>query len=243
MTIMAELTRDTFFQGRLIVTQSREGYRFSIDAVLLAAVVGLKPGETALDLGTGCGIIPLILACRYPHARIHAIEVQSELAELAKKNVADNQMEDRIVVACADLRTMNGIAHAAPFDWVVSNPPYHRARGGRINPNNQRALARHEIMVDLQHLLACSRRTLRTGGRFAIIYTADRLTDLMVGMRQAGIEPKWVRAVHAGRGEEAKLVLVKGTMAGRPGMQIARPLIIYQPDGRYSDEVAAMMAP
>lgn len=240
---MTELTRDTFFQGRLQVTQSREGYRFSIDAVLLAAMVDLKPGGTVLDLGTGCGIIPLILACRYPYARIHAVEVQPELADIAKKNVTENKMEGHIVVACSDLKTMNGLPHSGPFDWVVSNPPYHRSCTGRINPNSQRARARHEILVDLPELLACARRMLRTGGRFAVIYTADRLTDLLTGMRQAGIEPKWARAVHGNSEEEANLVLVKGTMAGRSGMQLAPPLIIYEADGRYSQEVEEMMRP
>lgn len=240
---MADWTQDTFFQGRLRVTQSREGYRFSIDAALLAAAVRLKPGERVLDIGTGCGIIPLILAVRYPQVRIQAVEVQPELAALARKNVADNQLADRIEVVCADLRDVEVNAPSPPYDWVVSNPPYHRPRSGRVNPNDQRALARHEIMMDLQQLLACTRRSLRTGGRLATIYTAERLVDLLEGMRQAGIEPKWLRGIHSNGDETAKLVLVQGIRAGRPGMSIAPPLVIYQAGGGYSEEVEAMFRP
>jgi tRNA1Val (adenine37-N6)-methyltransferase len=239
----SDLTRDTFFDGRLVVTQTIGGYRFSIDAVLLAAGIRPKPGDTLLDLGAGCGIISLILASRFPQVRIHAVELQPELIELAQDNVADNHMGDRIEVVQADLRVLPREPVTGPFDWIVSNPPYHRPDSGRINPNQQRALARHEIAMDLSQLLACARRMLRTGGRLALIYPAERSADLLVQMRQEGIEPKYLQGVHSQSGQAARLVIVHGIHGARPGLCLAAPLVIYAAHGEYTDVVREMMQP
>jgi tRNA1Val (adenine37-N6)-methyltransferase len=239
----SESTRDTFFEGRLVVTQSAGGYRFSIDAILLAAGIRPKPGDTILDLGAGCGIISLILAFRHPEVHIHAVELQSELIELARANVADNHMADRIEVFQADMCSLPGGWLIKPFDWIVSNPPYHRSDTGRINPNNQRALARHEIAMDLAQLLACARRMLRTGGRLALIYPAERTADLLVQMRRECIEPKYLQSVHSQSGQAARLVIVHGIHGARPGLQMAAPLEVYRPDGGYTDAVKDFMRP
>ncbi len=239
----SELTRDTFFDGRLVVTQTAGGYRFSIDAVLLAAGIRPKPGDSILDLGTGCGIISLILSFRYPEVHIHAVELQPELIELARGNVADNHMADRIDVVQADLRLLPGGRLMEPFDWIVCNPPYHRSDTGRINPNNQRALARHEIAMDLAQLLACARRMLRTGGRLALIYPAERTADLLVQMRREGIEPKSLQGVHSQSGQEARLVIVHGIHGARPGLRMAAPLVVYRSTGDYTDAVKDLMQP
>jgi tRNA1Val (adenine37-N6)-methyltransferase len=239
----AELTRDTFFDGRLIVSQTREGYRFSIDAVLLAAAVRPQQSDTLLDLGTGSGIIPLILALRHPGLHITAVEIQPELASIAETNVADNQMGRQITVACTDMRLLPADDIMGPFDWVVSNPPYRRPHSGRINSNNQRAVARHEIAVNLEQVLNCAKRMLRTGGQFGTIYPAQRAIDLAERMRRACIEPKWIQTVHSRSDQEAKLVLVRGIKDGRPGLNIAAPLAVYRPDGGYSEAVQAMMRP
>lgn len=239
----ADLTRDTFFEGRLLVTQTIGGYRFSIDAVLLAAGIHPRPGESVLDLGAGCGIISLMLAYRHPEVFIHAVELQPELIELARINVADNCLAERVAVVHTDMRLLPSGNLRGPFDWIVSNPPYHRSATGRINPNDQKALARHEIAMDLTQLLACARRMLRTGGRLALIYPAERTADLLIQMRREGIEPKYLQGVHSHNGKEARLVIVHGIHGARPGMRMAAPLVIYQPDGGYTDVVKAMMQP
>lgn len=239
----AELTRDTFFDGRLTVTQTREGYRFSLDAILLAAAVTPQRSERVLDLGTGSGIIPLILAIRHPEIRITAVEIQPELASIARTNVADNRMNRQIAVACADMRLLPAGEIMGPFDWVVSNPPYRRPHSGRINPNSQRAVARHEIAVNLEQVLDCAKRMLRNGGQFGTIYSAHRAIDLVERMRRTGIEPKWIQTVHSRSDQDAKLVLARGIKNGRPGLTIAAPLTVYQPDGEYSQAVQAMMKP
>ena len=194
---MAQTTHDTFLNGHLRICQPANGYRYSIDAVLLAALPRLKPGQTLLDLGTGCGIIPLILAFRNRKVRITGVEVQSELARLAAMNVEHNGLEDRIRIIHEDLRRLSPVMVGGPVDWIVSNPPYRRAVSGRVNPDAQRALARHEIKVNLRQLIGTARKLLKTGGRFAIIYPSERAVDLFSEMRRAGLEPKWLQCVHS----------------------------------------------
>ena len=240
---MAGYTNDSFFNGRLKVAQFHFGYRYSIDAIILAAFPRLKPGECLIDLGTGCGIIPLILAFRFPDAKITGIEVQMELAQLAQKNVASNKMEDRIQIIHADMRYLSSKKTCGPVDWIVSNPPYRRSNSGRINPNSQRALARHEINVNLEQLLDSTKRLLKTGGRFVTIYPSERTADLISTMRTAGIEPKLLQCIHSRAHEAAKLVLVCGIAGGKPGLKINSPLIIYDENGQYSKAIQEMMRP
>lgn len=238
---MSQNTTDTFFDGALSVVQSREGYRFSIDAILLASALEPNTGQTVVDLGTGCGIIPLILAYRHPDIRLYGVEMQTDLVELARTNAAQNRMTDRIHIVPADIRQLATGQVDGPVDLVVSNPPYHRAQSGRLNPNSQRAIARHEIHLNLEQLLTSARRILRTGGRFATIFPAERIVDLFSGMRSAGIEPKQMRAIYSRRPEGAKLILAQGVMRGNPGVTVDPPLIIYTSDGKYTDEVQKMM--
>jgi len=236
-------TIDTFFNGKVEVSQSSEGYRFSIDAILLAAAVHPKPGEVVMDMGTGCGVIPILLAYRNRHVHFLGIELQEALAKLAAQNVAANHMQDRIGIHHQDLRYLKSETVDGPVDWIVSNPPYRSANSGRLNPNSERAVARHEIHMQLADLMAACRRFLKTGGRFAVIYPAERMVDLLGEMRSAGIEPKWMQSIHARHGESAKLVLVKGMMRGRPGLRMAQPLMIYGADGQYTSAVKEMMTP
>jgi tRNA1Val (adenine37-N6)-methyltransferase len=240
---MKSLTTDTFFNGRISVKQNRAGYRFSIDAVLLAWHARPRPNNTVLDLGTGCGIIPMILYYRHPKIKVYGVEIQAELADIAALNIAENRMEDRIFIHC---RNMKGLKHDltyGPVDLVISNPPYRKTESGRINPDQQRAVARHEIKATLYDIVETARRMLRTSGRFVIIYLAERMADILIQMRSAGIEPKYLRMIHSQRQTEAKLILVEGKKGGRHGLKIDPPLIIYRKNGSYSDEVEEMFMP
>lgn len=237
------MTTDTFFNGSVMVHQTRQGYRFSIDAVLLAASVQPKPGDVVMDMGTGCGVVPILLAFRYPKARFIGVELQSSLARLAGQNVTANQMDDRIQILHQDMRDIKQDAAEGPVDWVVSNPPYRPANSGRLNPLTERAVARHEIHLRLHDLTQVCSRVLKTGGRLAVIYPAERLVALFGEMRAAGIEPKWMQSVHSRNEDDAKLVLVRGVMGGKPGLKVSHPLIVYKEDGRYTSSVEAMMAP
>jgi tRNA1Val (adenine37-N6)-methyltransferase len=239
----SDYTTDTFFDGKIQVMQSRAGYRFSIDSVLLAFHAGARPGDKVLDLGAGCGIISLIMAVRAPDIRIFAIEVQTELAGLAEANVNQNRLEDRIEVMHTDMRLLKPEMTDGPADLIVCNPPYRRPGSGRINPAEQRAVARHEIKVSLNDILQTTRRMLRTAGRFATIYTAERTTDILYRMRSEHIEPKFMRMIHSSPDADAKLVLIKGVKDGKPGLRVAPSLILYDHNGDYTREVKPMFAP
>jgi tRNA1Val (adenine37-N6)-methyltransferase len=234
-------TLDSMFGGRIKVVQDAAGYRFSIDAVVLAHHIRPKPTDTVLDLGTGCGIIPLILAYRESSANIIGVEIQKELAEMADKNVRLNNMDDLITIYHKDLKELKGALPAGSIDIVCSNPPYRKTGSGRVNPNSQRAIARHEIKTRLHDILETSAFFLKKVGRIIIIYPAERLTDLLYGMREFGLEPKLLRVVYSSVDSEAKLVILEGRKGGRPGMKIQHPLIIYNRDGSYTGEVRAML--
>ncbi len=240
---MDDLTSDTFFDGNIQVRQHRRGYRFSIDAVLLAFHAGLRPVSRILDIGTGCGIIPLILACRLPEIRIFGVEIQPELATLAAANVRDNGFGERITILHQDMKSLKQAMTAGPVDLVVSNPPYRKVNSGRINPDSQKAVARHEIRASLADVTDTARRLLDVSGRFIVIYPAERTAELLSRMQDTGLEPKFLRPVCSAAGTDAKLVIAEGMRGGRPGMKLGPPLIIYRTDGTYTDEVNRMFMP
>lgn len=235
---------DTFLDGQLRVSQSVGGYRFSIDAVILAhhALPG-KPKARLLDLGTGCGIIPLLMAHRYPQVHITGVEIQSELAALARKNVTDNGFQSRITIVEGDFQQVQSYNMGAPMDLVISNPPYRKLKSGRINPQNQCALARHEIATSLDGLIKAMRRFLYTGGSGWLVYPVERLAELMIGMQSHHMEPKYLRMIHSNRDSEAMRCLLKVVKAARPGLRVDAPLVIHNRDGQFVEEVAAMFRP
>jgi tRNA1Val (adenine37-N6)-methyltransferase len=238
-----DITTDTFFNGRVSILQSTQGYRFSIDAILLAALPRPKPGDRIMDIGTGCGILSILLAYRNPDIQILGIELQDTLAKLAERNVTTNQMQNRITVFNHDIRNLKREMIGGAVDWIISNPPFRPAKSGRINPNAERAVARHEIHLKVHDLIHNAQKFLRTGGHFALIYPSERMVDLFYEMRAAGIEPKWIQSIHSRRGDVARLMLVKGRMRGNPGLKVAQPLTIYDEDGNYTKAIEQMMAP
>jgi tRNA1Val (adenine37-N6)-methyltransferase len=240
---MKAITSDTFFDGRLQVRQFRNGYRFSIDAVILADYIRPRPGEIVLDLGAGCGIISLILAYRYPKSTVIGVEIQPDLADLARVNACANGMQARIRILCEDMKELDPTRLPGPVDWVASNPPYRKTDTGRLNPHPQRAVARHEIKVALADVIASARRVLRTGGKFATVYTAERMAEVLYQMQSSGIEPKFCRMIHSGITTNAKLMLIEGVKGGNPGMVVAPPLVIYRGNGDYTAEIDKMFRP
>jgi tRNA1Val (adenine37-N6)-methyltransferase len=237
---MTEITTDTFFNGALTIRQDRYGYRFSVDSIILAGHVRPRPEDVIVDLGTGCGIIPLMLGFRYPKTRIYGIEIQSEMAELASQNVILNRMEEQIKILCGDMKSFNREIEG-PVDLVVCNPPYRPVDAGRINPNSQRAVARHEIKATLADIINASQSILKPSGGLTIIYPASRTTDLIFQMRVLGIEPKSIRLIHSYADAPAKLILIKGVKGGAPEVNVASPLVIYEKDGTYTEEVNVLL--
>jgi tRNA1Val (adenine37-N6)-methyltransferase len=214
---------DPFLDGRLQVIQSRDGYRFSVDALLLADFVTIRKGDRVVDLGTGCGIVALVLIRSRGAARVAALEIQEALASRAARNAEINGCRDRMPVVLGDLRRPP-FKHGG-FHVVVCNPPYRRSRSGRTNPDRERAVARHEILASLDDILRSARLLLRGKGRLALIYPAERLTDLLVRMRGLGLEPKRLQLAHPSLHAGAKLALVEAVLEGRPGVTVLPPIL------------------
>jgi tRNA1Val (adenine37-N6)-methyltransferase len=231
-------TTDSLFGGAIKVMQEKNGYRFSIDALLLGGFVWLRKGERVIDLGTGVGIIPLILGKRGNGAlEIVGVEVQEKLAKLARRNVHINGFNGLITIYHGDIKTLKNNFSASSFDVVVTNPPYYRVASGRINPHNQKAIARHEITCTIDDILGAASYLLRTGGRIFVIFPANRSITLFNCLRAVSLEPKKLRWVHSRRGEGAKFALVEAYKTRGEGVEVLPPLFIYSHQGTYSKEL------
>lgn len=239
-TVLPDETCEPFGQGRLWVAQKKQGYRFSLDAVLLAGLSELRPGERVADLGTGCGIVALILACRFPRCRVVGVESQPALADLAARNVSANGLADRVDLVAAAMQHLDRLFPRAAFDVVVSNPPYRPLGCGRLNPVAEKAIARHEIHGSLELVAQTAAYLLPVGGRLFLIYPAWRLVHLCCRLRAHGLEPKSLRCIHSRPGEDACLVWVEARKGSGEELRILPPLSVYRSPGRYSAEMEAL---
>lgn len=242
MSIQGDVTTDSLFNGQLTVKQPKAGYRFSLDAIVLAIHAKPQKMDRILDLGTGCGIVSLILAYQNKDIKMYGIEVQKSLADIAMLNVVENQMEGRVNIILKDIKKLKRDDISGPANIVITNPPYRKAEAGRLNPNTQKALAKHEISVTLDDVLKTAKRMLVPSGRLVMVYTAERLTDILMGMRKNTIEPKFFRMIHPDIHSPAKLILVEGVKGGNAGTKNGPPLILYNEDGSYTEEVRDMFS-
>ncbi|WP_305043173.1 tRNA1(Val) (adenine(37)-N6)-methyltransferase [Geoalkalibacter sp.] len=233
---LSEETLDELRIGKLKILQAKNGYRFSLDPVLLCAFARVGKGERVADLGTGSGVMPLILARRSEAEEIVGVEVRADMAARARRSVALNGLEGRIRILEADVREIARSLAPQSFAVVLSNPPFRAPGSGRLAPVGERAAARHELAGGLDDFLRAAAWLLGPGGRFYIIYLAERLADLLEGMRRAGLEPKRLRCVHGRLGEPARMVLVEGRRGGRPGLALEAPLLVFAGED-YTQEV------
>jgi tRNA1Val (adenine37-N6)-methyltransferase len=222
-------TADTLFGGEIQVLQGKKGYRFSIDAILLAGFVWLRRKDRVIDLGTGVGIVPLILSKRGEEAaQIVGVEIQKELAALAKRNVLINGCEDLITIYEVDIKELNDTFSPSSFDVLVTNPPYYGISSGRINPHSQKAIARHEITCTIDDVLQASCYLLKEGGRIFIIYPAQRAVTLLA---------RWI---YSREGEDARFILTEAHKGGGEGVEVMPPLFIYSAQGSYTPEMETL---
>ncbi|MEM5789172.1 MAG: methyltransferase [Syntrophobacteraceae bacterium] len=229
------LTHDTLFEGKLTVCQEREGYRFSIDAVLLAGLTDFSGGDRIIELGTGCGVIPIVLAHRRVTSRkIFGIEIQPELARLALENAEANRLDDRIDIRLMDLRQVSICFDPASFDLVLSNPPYRKPGSGRINPDRQKAIARHELSSNLSDFFAAAAHLLPQSGRTALIYPASRIAHLFNSAHENGFTPKRLTIIHSRPGDPGRLVHLECRKGGGEEVRIEPPFYIYEDGAHYS---------
>ena len=226
---------DEILDGRLKICQSRQGYRFNLDSLILAHFVSsLKSRSVNLDLGCGNGIIALVLANRYIQTRWHGLEVQDGLEMLAQKNVLLNNLERRVIIDKGDARNIKKIYKPHTFDHIVFNPPYRKLSSGRINPLAEKAIARHEISGSLSNFLLAAKQTLRPKGRVFTIYPATRLVELVSLFRKNSIEPKRMKLVFSDTVSDAGFVLVEGRSDSREALKMEPPLYVYDEQKKYT---------
>ncbi len=222
-----ELTLDSIKNIHLY--QRKNGYRYSVDALLLENFVRLKNVRNCIDLGAGSGIISLLLAVRYSKSMITAVELQSTLADVARRNIILNKLDEQIKLVQADIGKLNNIVPVGKADLVVSNPPYRRLRTGRLSSNeDERSIARHEIFLTLKSLVRCASLLLENGGSFCMVHDPGRLPEILNELCLARLEPKRLRMVHAKPQAEAKMFLLESIKAGRPGLKIEPPLFLHK---------------
>lgn len=239
-----EVTLDSIRDIKLY--QSKNGYRFSVDALLLYSFVHMPLAQKIADLGAGSGIIGLLLAKKYPSADVSLFELQDRLVTVAEKNIVLNSLGKSVKVIQGDIREISAVtrpsADAGSFDMVVSNPPFRKERSGFVNPEEERAVARHEIKLKLPELVKASHYLLKTKGRFFLIHHPGRLAELVSALREKRMEVKRLRFVHSRASSEAKMVLVEALHGGRVGLKVERPLYIYDENGGCTEEMLALYA-
>ena len=231
-------TLDAFYRGRVSVLQKRRGYRFSVDAPLLADFIETRAGEAVLELGTGCGIIALLLAAK-PFRRLVALEIQPALADLARRNVALNRLEGRLEVVETDLRTF---APGERFDVVYANPPYIRRRGGHLSLSRERSIARHEVACDIADVMAKTAELLAPGGRAYFVYPVRREADFRKAVERSGLTLRRFRPVRPRPDAPANLFLAACGARGAGPAEALPPLVLFGPDGAYTAEAQAIFS-
>lgn len=219
------------------IIQNEKKFCFGMDAVLLSGFARVKEGEQVLDLGTGTGIIPILLAGKTKGKHFTGLEIQRESADMAKRSVRYNDLEERISIIEGDLREAGTLFRAASFDVITCNPPYMTEHHGLINPQQPKAIARHEILCTLEDVLSQAARLLKPGGRFYLVHRPFRLAEIMSGMVRLGLEPKRMRLVYPFVDREPNMVLLEGLRGGKSRITVEKPLIVYREPGVYTEEI------
>ena len=227
---------DLQYKGLRLI-QKTDGFRFGVDAVLLADFAGVRKGDRVIDLGTGTGIIPILLSGKTQASSITGLEIQQEMAEMAARSVELNGLEGRVAVVCGDIKNSIELFGPSSFDAVVTNPPYMNRGGGLVNPSDAKAVARHEILCSLEDVIRAGSRLLVPGGQFSMVHRPERLVDILCLMRNYNIEPKFLRFVHPSPYRKPNLILIKGTRGGNPQLKMMEPLYVYDDNGNYSEEI------
>lgn len=219
------------------IIQDKDRFCFGMDAVLLSGFAQVKEGENLLDMGTGTGIIPLLLEAKTKGRHFTGLEIQEESAEMAKRSVLLNDLEKKIDIVNGDIKEASNIFGGAAFDIVTCNPPYMTEHHGLTNLEEPKAIARHEIKCTLEDVIRETAKVLKPGGRFYMIHRPRRLVEIIRLMNAYKIEPKRLRMVHPFENKDANMVLVEGHRGGGAMMKVEPPLIVYQSQGVYTEEI------
>lgn len=228
---------DSLQRNGYSIIQNSTRFCFGMDAVLLTEFVNLKKGDNACDLCTGTGVIPILLSAKSEAAHFDALEIQTDIADMASRSVSMNELEGRVNVLCGDLCDYKDIFKPASYDAVTVNPPYMIPGKALSNPNESKAIARHEIKCTLDDVLDCAAWILRSDGRFFMVHKSERLDEIMLKMNERKLIPKRLRVVYPRVESEPNMILIEGRKGANRGMKMEKPLIIYDESGNYMPEV------
>lgn len=219
------------------IIQNPEKFCFGMDAVLLSGFVHTKKGDILLDMGTGTGIIPILLEAKTECTHLTGLEIQEESADMARRSVALNGLSEKITIVTGDIKEADNIFPSASFDCITCNPPYMIGNHGIANPDAPKAIARHEILCTLEDVIRQAAKLLRPGGHFFMVHRPFRLAEIMTIMSKYKLEPKRMRLVYPFADKEPNMVLLEAVRDGRPRMTVEKPLIVYEKPGEYTEEI------
>lgn len=219
------------------IIQKKDGFCFGMDAVLLSGFAAVKPGEKAIDLGTGTGIIPILLEAKYEGEHYTGLEIQDEVAEMAARSVALNHLEEKVSIVKGDIKEASRLFGAASFDVVTSNPPYMNDAHGLKNPDLPKAIARHEVLCTLDDVAREAAKLLRPGGRFYLVHRPHRLIEIITALTKYKLEPKRMKMVHPFVDKEANMVLIEAVRGGKSMIKVEAPIVVYREPGVYTQEI------
>ena len=247
MNVKEDERIDDLEYNNLKIIQNKKGFCFSLDSVLISDFAReVKKGSCGVDLGTGTGVISLLLAAKTNLKKIIGVEVQEDVADMAKRSVYLNKMQDKIEIVNRNIKDIlqkkdkyiiNEKLQMESFDFVVTNPPYKKLETGKVNENEYKYISRHEVTANLEDFMKVSRYLLKDKGAFYMVHRPDRLVDIVELMRKYKIEPKKLRFVHSKIEKEPSLILIKGIKNARPFLKIEKPLIVYKENGEYTEEI------
>ena len=222
----------------LKIIQNKQGFCFGIDAVLLSDYAkDIKKDSKVIDLGTGTGIIATLLCGKTNLKKIIGVEIQKEVADMAKRSIELNNLQDKFEIINEDLNNLDKILEIGTFDAIVTNPPYKKLNSGIENISEEKLISRHEIKCSLEEVIKTSAKLLKNCGSLYMVHRPDRMADIIYNLRLNKLEPKKVRFVYANLGKEPKMVLIKAVKNGNPFLKIETPLFVYNEDGGYTEEI------
>lgn len=220
------------------IIQREDGFCFGIDSVLLSDFAkNIRDNSMVLDLGTGTGILGILLTQKTKLKKIIGIEVQEEIADMASRSINLNKLENRFEIINANIKELEGRLPIESFDAIVTNPPYKKMNSGKVNDNEIKLISRHEIKADLSDFIKVSFKYLKDKGTLYMVHRPERLSDIIFEMKKSKIEPKRIRFVHSNQESPSKLVLIEGVKNGKSFLKIEKPLFVYKKDGEYTDEI------
>lgn len=228
---------DELQRNGYLIIQNPKRFCFGMDAVLLSGFANVKSKERVLDLGTGTGIIPILLEAKTKGEHFTGLEIQPESADMARRSVELNHLELKIDIVTGDIKDASKYFGASSFDVITTNPPYMIGNHGLQNLQDAKTIARHEILCTLEDILRESAKILRPKGRFYMVHRPFRLSEILCLMTKYGIEPKRMKLVHPFIDREPNMVLIEGLRNGKPRLTVEKPLIVYQSDGKYMNEI------